>query len=63
MRKKAPRHILLLILYLKMQHQTCDAAIAQRGTFHPATPGSSPKHTIYDLINLYLNFFMWKRRK
>ena len=28
--------------------------------FHPAAPGSSPKHTIYAFINLYLNYVLWK---
>ena len=30
---------------------------------HPATPGSSCKHTIYALINLYLNCVIAKRTK
>ena len=29
--------------------------------FHPATPGSNPKHTIYAFINLNLNCIMLKR--
>ena len=31
--------------------------------FHPAAPGSSPKHTIYAFINLHLNYVIWKRLK
>ena len=33
--------------------------------FHPATPGSNPKHTIYAFFNLNLNLScdMLKRRK
>ena len=31
--------------------------------FHLAAPGSSPKHTIYAFINLYLNCSLWNRRK
>ena len=31
--------------------------------FHPATLGSSPKHTFYTFINIYLNCVMRKRQK
>ena len=28
--------------------------------FHPAAPGSSPKHTIYAFSNLFMNCVVWK---